>query len=188
MGDVFDRFTDCARRLMGLTREESQRLGHDYIGPEHVLLGLIQLGRGAAADVLKGLDVDPRRLRMEVDRRISPGNTMVAMGPIPFAPAARRVLAHALEEAQGFGHDYIGTGHLLLGLIRERNEIAGAALAACGVQEERVREELRELLRGGESGENAPEAPLAVLRAELAGLRARVEALERELQGRGKEG
>ena len=95
---MFDRFTDRARKVMGLARQESQRFNHAYIGTEHILLGLVQEGSGVASDVLKSLDVDLRKIRKEVEKLLSFGTTMVTMGQLPFTPGAKKVLELALEE------------------------------------------------------------------------------------------
>jgi ATP-dependent Clp protease ATP-binding subunit ClpA len=143
---VFDRFTDRARKALGYSRQESQRCNHDYIGPEHILLGIILEGTGVAADVLKNLDVDANRLRQETERRMAYGTTMVTMGQLPFTPRGKKVLELALDEASGLGHNYIGTEHLLLGLIREETGIAAHALQAVHVRLDDVREEVLEVL------------------------------------------
>jgi len=143
---MFDRFTDRARKVMGLARQEAQRFNHDYIGTEHILLGLIQEGSGVAADVLKNLDVDPKKIRQEIEKLVSHGTTMVTMGQLPFTPRAKKVLELALEEASNLGHNYIGTEHLLLGLIREQEGIAAQVLQNLSVRLEDVREEVLELL------------------------------------------
>ncbi|MHC4729648.1 MAG: ATP-dependent Clp protease ATP-binding subunit [Planctomycetota bacterium] len=143
---MFDRFTDRARKVMGLARQEAQRFNHDYIGTEHILLGLIQEGSGVAADVLKNIDVDPKRIRQEIEKLVSHGTTMVTMGQLPFTPRAKKVLELALEEASNLGHNYIGTEHLLLGLIREQEGIAAQVLQNLNVRLEDVREEVLELL------------------------------------------
>ena len=143
---MFDRFTDRARKVMGLARQEAQRFNHDYIGTEHILLGLIQEGSGVAADVLKNLDVDLKKIRQEVEKLVSHGTTMVTMGQLPFTPRAKKVLELALEEASNLGHNYIGTEHLLLGLIREQEGIAAQVLQNIKVRLEDVREEVLELL------------------------------------------
>jgi len=147
---MFDRFTDRARKVMGLARQEAQRFNHDYIDVEHVLLGLIQEGSGVAADVLKRLGVDPKRIRREIEGALVRGNAMPTMGRIPFTPRARRMLELSLEEARGLSHLYIGTEHLLLGLIREGDGIAGQVLREAGVRLRDVREEVLRVL-GGES-------------------------------------
>ncbi len=139
---MFDRFTDRARKALGLSRQEAQRFSHDYIGVEHVLLGLVAEGGGVAADVLKNLDVDPKRIRAEVERHLSYGSTMVTTGQLPFTPRARRMLELALEEASNLGHNYIGTEYLLLGLIHEGRGTAARVLAALGVTADAVRREI----------------------------------------------
>ncbi len=153
---MFDRFTDRARKVMGLARQEAQRFNHDYIGTEHILLGLIQEGSGVAADVLKNLDVDPKKIRQEIEKLVSHGTTMVTMGQLPFTPRAKKVLELALEEASNLGHNYIGTEHLLLGLIREQEGIAAQVLQNLSVRLEDVREEVLELL-GAEVSHNEDE-------------------------------
>ncbi|MHC4450163.1 MAG: ATP-dependent Clp protease ATP-binding subunit, partial [Planctomycetota bacterium] len=153
---MFDRFTDRARKVMGLARQEAQRFNHDYIGTEHILLGLIQEGSGVAADVLKNLDVDLKKIRQEVEKLVSHGTTMVTMGQLPFTPRAKKVLELAYEEASNLGHNYIGTEHLLLGLIREQEGIAAQVLQNIKVRLEDVREEVLELL-GAEVGQGEEE-------------------------------
>ncbi len=143
---MFDRFTDRARKVMGLARQEAQRFNHDYIGTEHVLLGLVQEGSGVAASVLKNLDIDLKKIRHEVEKLVSNGTTMVTMGQLPFTPRAKKVLELSLEEASNLGHTYIGTEHLLLGLIRENEGIAAQVLRNLKVKLEDVREEVLELL------------------------------------------
>ena len=160
---MFDRFTDRARKVMGLARQEAQRFNHDYIGTEHVLLGLVQEGSGVAASVLKNLDIDLKKIRQEVEKLVSTGTTMVTMGQLPFTPRAKKVLELSLEEASNLGHTYIGTEHLLLGLIRESDGIAAQVLKNLKVKVEDVREEVLELLGaepvegGGPSGEEGEE-------------------------------
>jgi ATP-dependent Clp protease ATP-binding subunit ClpA len=143
---MFDRFTERARRVMTLARTEAQALRNDYIGTEHVLLGLVQEGTGVAAQVLKNLDVDLKKVRAEVEGLVEQGTSPATRGQFPFTPRAKRVLELALEEAQGLGHNYIGTEHLLLGLIRENDGPAAHVLRNLGVGTEAVREEVAELL------------------------------------------
>ncbi len=153
---MFDRFTDRARKVMGLARQEAQRWNHDYIGTEHILLGLVREGAGVAASTLQNLDIDPKRICEEVERRVSRGKTMVTMGQLPFTPNAKRVLELSLEEASNLGHTYIGTEHVLLGLIREHEGIAAQVLRSLEVNVEQVRAEVLDLL-GAEPGlEPAP--------------------------------
>ncbi|MHC4923069.1 MAG: ATP-dependent Clp protease ATP-binding subunit [Planctomycetota bacterium] len=143
---MFDRFTERARKVMTLARQEAQKLNNDYIGTEHILLGLVQEGSGVAAQVLKNLDVDLRKVRAEVERLVEQGTSAISGSQLPFTPRAKRVLELALEEAQNLGHNYIGTEHLLLGLIRESDGPAAHVLQNLGVKPEEVREEVVELL------------------------------------------
>jgi ATP-dependent Clp protease ATP-binding subunit ClpC len=143
---MFDRFTDRARKVMGLARQEAQRFNHDYIGTEHILLGLVQEGSGVAASVLKNLDIDLKKIRHEVEKLVSSGTTMGSSQQLPFTPRAKKVLELSLEEASNLGHTYIGTEHLLLGLIRENEGIAAQVLRNLKVKLEDVREEVLELL------------------------------------------
>ncbi len=156
---MFERFTERARKVMSLARQEAQRLNHEYIGTEHILLGLIQEGSGVAANVLKNLDVDPRKIRAEVERMVKPGSNVVQMGQLPFTPRAKKVLELALEEANNLGHNYIGTEHLLLGLLREHDSVAAQALTALGLKLDALRDEVLEFLGaeyqgGSEKGPN----------------------------------
>ncbi len=150
---MFDRFTERARRVMTLARQEAQKLNNDYIGTEHILLGLLQEGSGVAAQVLKNLEVDLRRVRAEVEKIVEQGTSAVAGSQLPFTPRAKKVLELALEEAQNLGHSYIGTEHLLLGLIRESDGPAAHVLQNLNVKPEEVRDEVVELL-----GTDAPAA------------------------------
>jgi ATP-dependent Clp protease ATP-binding subunit ClpC len=158
---MFDRFTDRARKVMGLARQEAQRLNHEYIGTEHILLGLVQEGSGVAANVLKNLDIDLKKIRQEVEKLVKAGPSMVTMGQLPFTPRAKKVLELALEEASNLGHNYIGTEHILLGLIRERDGKAAKVLTNLSVKLETVREEVLDFLGAdvpqGE-GEKEPQA------------------------------
>src|SRR6185503_19954998 len=154
---MFDRFTERARKVMSLARQEAQRFNHDYIGTEHILLGLVQEGSGVAAQVLRNLEVEPRKIRIEVEKIVKNGTNMVTMGQLPFTPRAKKVLELALEEAQNLGHNYIGTEHLLLGLIRENEGITAQVLLNLGTKLEEVREEVLELL-GADQGEGGQQA------------------------------
>ncbi|MEE8106221.1 MAG: Clp protease N-terminal domain-containing protein [Planctomycetota bacterium] len=180
---MFDRFTDRARKVMGFARQESLRLKHDYIGTEHMLLGLIQEGSGVASDVLKNLDVDLKTVRREVEKLVSYGTTVISMGQLPFTPRGKKVLEFALEEASNFGHNYIGTEHLLLGLIREREGIAAQVLKVIRVRLEDVREEVLELLGVEVVDESdARDEGDKTLREELALLNMRLEQLEERVK------
>jgi ATP-dependent Clp protease ATP-binding subunit ClpC len=149
---MFDRFTDRARKVMNLAKSEAQRLNHEYIGTEHILLGLVQEGSGVAANVLRGMGVDLKRIRAEVEKLVKGSATMVPMGNLPFTPRAKKVLELSLEEASQLGHNYIGTEHLLLGLIKESEGIAARVLTNLSVKLEDVREEVLEFLGAPQEG------------------------------------
>jgi predicted dehydrogenase len=144
---MFDRFTDRARTVMSLAKSVAQRLNHEYIGTEHILLGLVQEGSGVAANVLKQMNIDLKRIRSEIEKIVwgSPTKTSTR-GNLPFTPRAKRVLELAVEEASGLGHNYIGTEHLLLGLVKENEGIAARVLLNLGVELEEVRDEILEFL------------------------------------------
>ncbi|HTF89710.1 MAG TPA: ATP-dependent Clp protease ATP-binding subunit [Planctomycetota bacterium] len=153
---MFDRFTDRAKKVMNLARQEAQRFNHEYLGTEHILLGLVQEGSGVAANVLKNMAIDLNKIRAEVEKIVKTGPTMVTMGQLPFTPRAKKVLELSMEEASNLGHNYIGTEHLLLGLIKENEGIAAQVLLNLGVKLEDVREEVLEFL-GADSGEEEEE-------------------------------
>jgi ATP-dependent Clp protease ATP-binding subunit ClpC len=147
---MFDRFTDRAKKVMNLARQEAQRFNHEYLGTEHILLGLVQEGSGVAANVLRQMTIDLTKIRQEVEKLVKTGPSMVTMGQLPFTPRAKKVLELSMEEASNLGHNYIGTEHLLLGLIKENEGIAAKVLTNLGVKLEEVREEVLEFL-GAES-------------------------------------
>src|SRR5262247_3479566 len=157
---MFDRFTDRARKVMNLAKSEAQRLNHEYIGTEHILLGLVQEGSGVAANVLRNMGIDLKRIRAEIEKLVKGSSTMVPMGNLPFTPRAKKVLELALEEASQLGHNYIGTEHLLLGLIKENEGIAARVLLNLGVKLEDVREEVLEFL-GADPRSEEEEQPQA---------------------------
>ncbi|MGA1489261.1 MAG: ATP-dependent Clp protease ATP-binding subunit [Planctomycetota bacterium] len=154
---MFDRFTDRARKVMALARKEAQRFNHDFIGTEHILLGLIQEGSGVAANVLKNLDIDRDKIRGEIEKHVQPGPPMANAGQLPFTPRAKKVLELSQEEANELGHNYIGTEHLLLGLIREEDGVAAQVMMDLGVKLDEVKSEVLELLGAdvGSEGESA---------------------------------
>jgi ATP-dependent Clp protease ATP-binding subunit ClpC len=152
---MFERFTDRARKVMALANQEAQRFNHEYIGTEHILLGLVKEGSGVGANVLKNLDVDLRKVRMEVEKLVKAGPDMVTMGKLPQTPRAKKVIEYAIEEARNLNHNYVGTEHLLLGLLREHDGVAAQVLMNLGLKLEEVREEVLNLLgAGAESEEN----------------------------------
>ena len=156
---MHERFTDRARKVLQLANEEAQRFNHEYIGTEHILLGLIKEGSGVAANVLKNLDIDLGKVRGEVEKLIQSGPDMVTMGKPPRTPAAKRVIEYAMEEARGLGHNYVGTEHLLLGLIREEGGVAAQILMNLGLTLQQARDDVYNLLGHGMPGGSAPVLP-----------------------------
>jgi ATP-dependent Clp protease ATP-binding subunit ClpC len=154
--DMFERFTDRARKVMALANQEAQRFNHEYIGTEHILLGLVKEGSGVGANVLKNLDVDLRKVRLEVEKLVKSGPDMVTMGKLPQTPRAKKVIEYAIEEARNLNHNYVGTEHLLLGLLREHDGVAAQVLMNLGLKLEEVREEVLNLLGAGVESEEQP--------------------------------
>src|SRR5271166_3993723 len=157
---MYERFTDRARKVMQLANQEAQRFNHEYVGTEHVLLGLIKEGSGVAANVLRNLDVDLRKIRNEVEKIVQAGPEMVTMGKLPQTPRAKKVIEYAIEEARNLNHNYVGTEHLLLGLLREQEGVAAQVLMNLNLKLDEVREEVLNLLghgmdAGGESERGA---------------------------------
>ena len=146
---MFNRFTERARKVLVLAKEEARRFNHDYIGTEHILLGLIREGEGVACAVLQNLGVDLERLKIEIEKLISPGSVASVLGDIPFTPRAKKALELAAEEARSLSHNYIGTEHILLGLLREEEGIASQVLFSLGIDLRRVKSEISALLGGG---------------------------------------
>ncbi len=155
---MYERFTDRARKVMALANQEAQRFNHEYIGTEHILLGLVKEGSGVGATVLKNLDIDLRKVRLEVEKLVKSGPDMVTMGKLPQTPRAKKVIEYAIEEARNLGHNYVGTEHLLLGLLRERDGVAAQVLMNLGLKLEEVREEVLNLLGAGVESEGSPES------------------------------
>jgi ATP-dependent Clp protease ATP-binding subunit ClpC len=144
---MFEKFTERARKVMSLARQEAQRLNSEFIGTEHILLGIIQEGGGVAAKVLKNLNVDLKRIRQEIEKLITPSTSpTVTLGQLPFSPRAKRVIELAGEAASQLGHDVIGTEHLLLGLLKENEGIAAQVLTNLGLKLDEVRDMVLEVL------------------------------------------
>src|SRR5207253_2316462 len=153
---MYERFTDRARKVMQLANQEAQRLNHEYIGTEHILLGLVKEGSGVAANVLKNLDIDLRKIRLEIEKIVQSGPDMVTMGKLPQTPRAKKVIEYSIEEARNLNHNYVGTEHLLLGLLREQEGVAAQVLMNLGLKLEDVREEVLNLLgHNMDSGESS---------------------------------
>jgi ATP-dependent Clp protease ATP-binding subunit ClpA len=142
---MYERFTDRARTVMQLANQEAQRLNHEYIGTEHILLGLAYEGSGVAANVLKNLVVDLRKIRQEIEKIVQSGSGSPS-GKLPQTPRAKKVIEYAIEEARNLNHNYVGTEHLLLGLLREEDGVASQVLRNLGLQLADVREEVLNLL------------------------------------------
>src|SRR6185369_14723991 len=170
---MFERFTDRARRVVVLAQEEARLLNHSYIGTEHILLGLIHEGEGVAAKALESLGISLEAVRSQVEEIIGQGGSSPS-GHIPFTPRAKKVLELSLREALQLGHNYIGTEHILLGLIREGEGVAAQVLVKLGADLSRVRQQVIQLLSGyagskesgaptgGGSTESAPSGSLVL--------------------------
>ena len=163
---MFERFTDRARRVMVLAQEEARILHHDHIGTEHVLLGLIREGEGVAAKALESLGISLEAVRQQVGGITGQGQ-QAPSGHIPFTPRAKKVLELSLREALQLGHNYIGTEHILLGMIREGEGVAAQVLVKLGADPSRIRQQVNQLLQGspgekpaaaGAASETAPSA------------------------------
>jgi ATP-dependent Clp protease ATP-binding subunit ClpA len=148
---MFERFTDRARRVVVLAQEEARLLNHDYIGTEHLLLGLAHEGQGVAAKALELLGIRLEALRAQVEEIIGRGQ-WAPSGHIPFTPRAKKVLELSLRESKQLGHNYIGTEHILLGLIREGEGVAAQVLVKLGADFSRVRQQVIQLLSGYAGG------------------------------------
>jgi ATP-dependent Clp protease ATP-binding subunit ClpA len=143
---MFERFTDRARRVVVVAQEESRNLGHNYIGTEHILLGILGAGGGVAVTALESLGIGRDAVRQQVVEVVGTGPHEVA-GHIPFTPRAKKVLELSLREALQFGHNYIGTEHILLGLINEGEGVAAQVLVQLGAELDRTRQKVTELLQ-----------------------------------------
>jgi ClpA/ClpB-like protein len=158
MQDRFDKFTERARKVMSLAQEEAQRFNHNYIGTEHILLGLVAEGEGLGAKALINLGVELGRARTALEFIIGRGDRIV-LGAVGMTPRAKKVIELAVDEARRLGHHYVGTEHLLLGLIREGEGIAAGVLESLGVNLERARSSVLEMVMGQSGAAPATEAP-----------------------------
>ena len=172
---MFERFTDRARRVVVLAQEEARMLNHNYIGTEHILLGLIHEGEGVAAKALESLGISLEAVRSQVEEIIGQGQS-APTGHIPFTPRAKKVLELSLREALQLGHNYIGTEHILLGLIREGEGVAAQVLQKLGADLNRVRQQVIKLLSDSKGVEPAGQA------GEVFGRLGRLEEIERKAQ------
>ncbi len=180
---MFERYTDRARRVLVLAQEEARMLNHNYIGTEHLLLGLIHEGEGVAAKALESLGISLAAVRQQVEAIIGQGQ-QAPSGHIPFTPRAKKVLELAPREARALGHDYVGTEHILLGLIREGDGVAAQVLVKLGADLNRVRQQVIQLLHGYQGKDVIGEGSRLGRRARarlLDDTLARVDALDRRL-------
>jgi len=185
---MFERFTDRTRRVVVLAQEEARILNHNYIGTEHILLGLIHEGEGVAAKALESLGISLDAVRQQVEEIIGQGQ-QAPSGHIPFTPRAKKVLELSLRESLQLGHHYIGTEHILLGLLREGDGVAAQVLVRLGADLNRVRQQVIQLLHGyqgqdvGSAGSQLGERAPAVLPEDAL---ARLDALDRRLTALGR--
>jgi hypothetical protein len=193
---MYERFTDRARKVMQLANQEAQRFNHEYIGTEHILLGLVREGSGVAANVLKNLDIDLRKIRLEVEKIVQSGPDMVTLGKLPQTPKAKKVIEYAIEEARNLNFNYVGTENLLLGLLREGEGVAAQVLMNLGLKLSDVRKEVLQILGyeiaseescNGPSPEEAPPSAeqerIQSLEKQLANMRCLLEALPEDQCG-----
>jgi ATP-dependent Clp protease ATP-binding subunit ClpA len=143
---MYNRFTVRARLVMQLAAQEATRFNHEYVGTEHILLGLIREGAGVAVIALRNLNIDSRAIRVEVARIVQPAPEAIVMGPLPLTPGGKRVIEYAIEEARNHNFDYVGTEHLLVGLLREEEGVAAQVLQELGLRADPFREEVFHLL------------------------------------------
>jgi ATP-dependent Clp protease ATP-binding subunit ClpC len=161
-GSIFERFTDQARRTLVLAQEEARLLDHSFIGTEHILLGLIHEGEGIAARALRSLGISLEAVREKVEETIGPVGSAPTAAP-PFTPRAKKVLELSLREALQLGHNYIGTEHVLLGIVREGEGVAAQVLVSLGVDLSRVRQQVIQLFSGYQGREVRGEPRLSPL-------------------------
>jgi hypothetical protein len=184
---MFERFTDRARRVVVLAQDEARRLDHTWIGTEHILLGLIREGEGVAAKALESLGISLDAVRQQVEEIIGQGQ-QAPSGHIPFTPRTKKVLELALRESKKLGHNYIGTEHILLGLIREGDGVAAQVLVMLGADQNRVRQQVIQLLHGRSAEQPGSTRPaerelslLPAVKTLLEGLEQRLTAIEQRV-------
>jgi len=178
---MFERFTDRARRVIVLAQNEARSLDHDSVGTEHILLALTEEGTGVGAEALEAMQITTDAVREKVEEITGRGQVPPRKGHIPFTPAAKKVLEFSLREALQLGHTYLGTEHILLGLVREGDGVAGQVLAGLGADLNRTRQLVIEILTGRHQAEAAPVAG-EDLRDRLASVAARLALIERRLR------
>jgi ATP-dependent Clp protease ATP-binding subunit ClpA len=157
---MYERFTDRARKVMQLANQEAQRLNHKYICTEDILLGLVKEGSGVAAMALKNLDVDLRKIRLEVEKLVQSGPHKVRLGKLPQSARLKKIVEYSIEEARNLNHNYVGSEHLLLGLLREQEGVAAQVLMNLGLRLEDVREEVLNILGASPREEDSAAEPV----------------------------
>lgn len=144
---MYEKFTDRARKVVQLANREAQRFNHEYMGTEHILLGLLKEGSGVGAAALKALGLDLRKIRVEIEKLVQAGPDMVALvSRLPMTPRCRKLLEQSIEEANALGHSYVGTEHLAIALTRDTEHVAYKVLTELGVTAERLETAVKELL------------------------------------------
>jgi ATP-dependent Clp protease ATP-binding subunit ClpA len=149
---MYERFTDRARKVMQLANQEAHRFNHRFIGPEHILLGLVKEGCGVGAQALKTLGISLPSLRSEIEKNVLSAPESSVPGQLPQSPRAKEVVEHAIDEARHLNHNYVGTEHMLLGVLREGDGVAARVLANLGIKLEAVRESVLKLISQHENG------------------------------------
>lgn len=167
---MYERFTDRALKVMQLANQEAQRFNHEYIGTEHILLGLVKEGSGVAAEVLKGFQVDIRKIRLEVEKLLQCGPEMVSMGKLPQTPRAKKAIEYSMEEARNLNHNYVGTEHILLGLLREQDGVAAHVLMEIGVGLDEAREATLNFLGRGKPKQDAAVSVFDLMKTPIAAM------------------
>ena len=170
--EAMSNFTPRAQQVLALARKEADRLNHNFLGTEHLLLGLIKLGQGVAVNVLQKMGLDLETVRMEVEKQTPSGPDQKMIGNIPYTPRVKKVIALAQKEAKNLNHTYVGTEHLLLGLLREGDGVAAKVLRALDVDIEQARQEILKELDpnfAAQPGEEAPTAGEPVAEKQTAG-------------------
>src|SRR3989449_1663932 len=191
--EAMNNFTPRAQQVLALARKEADRFNHNFVGTEHLLLGLIKLGQGVAVNVLQKMGLDLEAVRMEVEKQVGTGPDQKVVGNIPYTPRVKKVLALATKEAKALNHTYVGTEHILLGLLREGDGVAARVLKNLDVDIEQTRQEiLKELDPNFQAPEETPPNEPAEKPSEKKGsentrlesVRARSEEHTSELQSR----
>ncbi len=150
---MFERFTHRARKVMALAKQDAQRFGYDQIATDHIFLGFLKESSGVGANALRSLDVDLSKVLLEVEKLVKSGAGCVASRRLPYAPRSKKAIEHAIAEARGLPHNYVGTEHLLLGLLREQDGVAARILLNLGLQLEDVRQGVFDLLTNKDDGD-----------------------------------